>query len=491
MEIEMEDDANETGLQLKTPPVDLLDMISRVRSLHYTSAATFVDDLRSFRRIVSHKLNCNGSADSHSSERIILDSFDTLIDITERFMERNAGPIMLLERRIRENQEEEAKKTERSQHKRRSTDSNFSSTSTETLEDEKDSPILLLSPNDHMTNGHVDATNNEMKSTTSSQPQSKPTTFISSEGLEKYMIENWRSECDRNYTEVVDIVSNAATSPVKCSMSKSEVWKWIETTSRSKEEWAIWLDQGTLMEDADYPHVSFNAKGFKRDENIVTLGKGSNGTTHMDLQATLKQNMLPILDVSSMLHDVDAAKMMLGMRDSQLRETVSLKECIGNNTLGFNGNVGGQYQVSDRFTDRFILNDAQEGGLADDEMLVSIDRLQQTAQRMLFLGASVRRQHMEQQRQLLCNDTAALSIGEGKLLVELKAANDNLRWRLRQRLHALSTAQKAMATLWEHTEKMELRAVAAEQEVKTLRKKMEKLEKLEIVNSSSKDNTML
>ena len=189
---------------------------------------------------------------------------------------------------------------------------------------------------------------------------------------------------------------------------------------------------------------------------------------------------LQTMSTSDLVNEVDAARMMIGMRDDNLHEMVTLMEggLKSADLMVSSGRAKRTLQQSSLLEngDIWVTGDSSMAGPVNDDILVTLDRMRDLSSKVLLLESRLRRQHLEARRSML-NGPAILTIGEGHVLVEMKMANDNLRWQLQQRQRSLLAAQSALSILRERAAAAELRAEAAEAENMKLKKKIAKLEK--------------
>ena len=165
----------------------------------------------------------------------------------------------------------------------------------------------------------------------------------------------------------------------------------------------------------------------------------------------------------------DAARAITGLRGSQRGETVSLLEDDGVNTSiahvkpGSGGQQGkgelkslgewGRAAVSNASKNRALGNtpwadkDGRGEYVANDETLVTLDRLKDMTHRTLHLEARLRREYVKTKSFVRETGIEHVTIGDMPVIREMKMANDDLKWRLQQKHKALMMSQATVEAL--------------------------------------------
>jgi hypothetical protein len=154
---------------------------------------------------------------------------------------------------------------------------------------------------------------------------------------------------------------------------------------------------------------------------------------------------------------------MLGMTGTNRRETVTLLE--------------------DNYTDEHLAwskmrritdenggyDDNEVTNLANDETLIMLDRLKDMSTKALHLENKLRKNYMENMRNLLDVDTQQIKLGEMSILKELKLSNDNLRWRLKQKQRVLLSNNLIINNLKDALTKAEMKYEECNKELQKLK----------------------
>jgi hypothetical protein len=209
--------------------------------------------------------------------------------------------------------------------------------------------------------------------------------------------------------------------------------------------------------------ATFIKVGYTSDEMYVTERGDTQATlppaSHPSDRARVK-TWLDSMPITMLMDDAEAARAMIGLGDgtNNFIEKVTLME-NGSSAIDWNHNQ----------------RPAGEDSLADDETMLMLDRMRDLSTKVLHLETQVRERY-RRDRELVSRGPAVLTVGEGRLVRELKVANDNLRWKLQQRQRALLAAQEALSVMRSQSEEAELRARDSETMVARLKKQLKKLE---------------
>lgn len=244
--------------------------------------------------------------------------------------------------------------------------------------------------------------------------------------IENHLLKFWRAECEKNVF-----------SGTKNSDSHFRVM------GQNLSSWEAFVTEGN-MPDTFYDGYGDNDNGIFFKERQYESEVGAR---------MLARGLINMFGVSQTdyINDIEAAGLMLGMSNSNRRETVTLLE--DNYT---NENL--EWSKMRRITDDSGNYDQLEiTNLANDETLIMLDRLKDLSTKALHLENKIRKNYVENMRNVLnTDDTQQLRLGEMSILKELKLSNDNLRWRLKQKQRVLISSNLIINNLKEALNKAEL-----------------------------------
>jgi hypothetical protein len=251
--------------------------------------------------------------------------------------------------------------------------------------------------------------------------------------IENHLLRFWRAECEKN------IFSGINDSHYR-------------VMGQSLSSWEAFVSEGN-MPDTFYDGYEDSKSGnfFKERQYESEVGARMLARGWIDMYGVSQTDYI---------NDIEAAGLMLGMSNNNRRETVTLLE--DNYT-----NESLEWSKMRRITDEDGNYDQSEiTNLANDETLIMLDRLKDLSTKALHLENKIRKNYMENMRNVLnIDDTQQLRLGEMSILKELKLSNDNLRWRLKQKQRVLMSSNMIINNLKEALNKAELNFDKCNQEL--------------------------
>ncbi len=348
--------------QKPSRPSDLLSLLENVRALHYESSRAFCQDLNALRGALVDKLAEQQCAPQGSTCRSLLSAFDTLLDAAFLFLRSKELVLSCSEEALsaedfgsaEKRNAEEAEVVQRKSVRAQAASSSSSVVSGDSAEGVKKRGRAAVGGS--LRHFEVDC----------------------SRSAEQVMLSLWRRECDRI---AGPRIASSSAGPVATSVNGATV----EVTARSLLAWAHFVDGGEIAPE-------FRGRGpdpFGLAQRITLNGAATSGAVahaKQTVQRLLTENAdFSHLMVSSICstcmvlmvaqdNNLHAAHVMLGMKSSGSRETVSLLENAWT------------------ITDRGAGAGEAEGAVAEtriaDETLVLLSRLRESAALTQQLEAS-------------------------------------------------------------------------------------------------------
>jgi len=258
--------------------------------------------------------------------------------------------------------------------------------------------------------------------------------------IENSLLRLWRSECEKNVFKGIKERNNDS---------------HYRVIGRSIAEWEAYITEG-IMPDTFYDGYDDGMNGiFTRERNYES-----------DIGARmLARSWVNMYGISSSdyINEIEAAGLMLGMTGTNRRETVTLLE---DNYTDEHLAWSKMRRVTDEnggYDDNEVTN------LANDETLIMLDRLKDMSTKALHLENKLRKNYMENMRNLLDVDTQQIKLGEMSILKELKLSNDNLRWRLKQKQRVLLSNNLIINNLKDALTKAEMKYEECNKELQKLK----------------------
>ena len=171
---------------------------------------------------------------------------------------------------------------------------------------------------------------------------------------------------------------------------------------------------------------------------------------------------------------------MTGFKNNNLRESVSLMHSFQTNTETL------ESEQDPVFTDHMTPD--LRIGLSDDDNLIILDELKQVSRRSLILSSQLQQRLRNQHLNDLACASTNITIGEGKLVSELKIANDNLRWRLQQKCRTAESYERLAENLKTCLEDFKNTMADKDEEIANLKEELSRYrDNLSETNTRSKD----
>ena len=255
--------------------------------------------------------------------------------------------------------------------------------------------------------------------------------------IENHLLRFWRAECEKN---------------IFSGINDRNYDSHYRVMGQTLSSWEAFVSEGN-MPDTFYDGYEDSKSGnfFKERQYESEVGARMLARGWIDMYGVSQTDYI---------NDIEAAGLMLGMSNNNRRETVTLLE--DNYT-----NESLEWSKMRRITDEDGNYDQSEiTNLANDETLIMLDRLKDLSTKALHLENKIRKNYMENMRNVLnIDDTQQLRLGEMSILKELKLSNDNLRWRLKQKQRVLMSSNMIINNLKEALNKAELNFDKCNQEL--------------------------
>lgn len=239
----------------------------------------------------------------------------------------------------------------------------------------------------------------------------------------------WRSECSRLLTSAYKNISNAYPCPISAKHCAEMIADAVASSVTSGPcavplQGNIAGDESSKLRDAMQDVVSIHGgTGAESNSSAALVTSGAfqfdSGTTSVGLASPYHEYDY---------RQFDASEVIYGLRDSKRGETVTLME---------DASTYEQWDPTNRINEL----------LATDETLVSLDKLRDMTTKTLHLEARLRKEYLETKNFVRNSGIEKVTIGEVHLIKELKLANDDLRWRIKNKNRAAAALANSVEAL--------------------------------------------
>lgn len=399
-------------------PPDIISIIEKIRRLEYQSAGQVICDLKHLRCLVKERM-CEESGLSRTGYKQIEWAFDYLLEIAARYDDANQSTHRKLEKAIAAKLVREATQGCKGLRAARLSGSVELASSSKRPRAESDASTgnkrrkldvtETEEPQSTTENGYLDI-----------MPETLNEVCREVQGL-------WRLECE---------------TPIRPSTHTNN---YIVGTKRNLSEWCKYLQVGQMpvVSKAVTPKtpLPYSDELLRFVEpSIVDLRHEAPTAQIGRIESRIldkgKVSWLRSVGIEDMATELEAAEIMTGIRYTNIRENVSLQHSV---------DVNSGPLLNDEDIPGFHRSDSPQNMILDDSWIL-LEQLRETSRRSLLLSAQLQHRIRKQQHNEL--DTIGnVTIGEGKIISELKVANDNLRWRLQQKARTICAMEEVSSSL--------------------------------------------
>jgi hypothetical protein len=430
------------------PPGDMLAVFEKVRRLEYRSAGQLLCDMQDMRRLVASRveraeagMGSNRNSSVLADGKRILWAFDCVVEAAVRFDNAN----QVLHKKLETSIEHSINPPATTNRSRRSgcvgevgngDGVSTARTGSKRSRCELDSSSLtkrmkLDDSGDSYSFGTFDASiDNDEGGIGGSRGAGVgagagaelPTAALLPAGVraaQRELLLVWRAECE---------------APIKAAHTSRN---YVVSARADLPAWSAYLQRGHMPPDSrKRPEGAAAADG----DSDGDAGDGAASHEEGDTSSVFpmfgngKLSWLRAMGIEEMASEVEAAQIMTGFRYNNLRENVSLQHSA-------DADSGPLAAEMDPMMGR------REGGECSDDNMVILEELRETTRRSLLLGAQLQERLRKQERETLACASTNITLGEGKLISELKLANDNLRWRLQQKCRTVAAFEELSSDL--------------------------------------------